>query len=153
MALYRNDGTGLFNDYAPASGSDKCPHVLTFATFFFDYDLDSLLDIFAAKGQVSATSPSSAEREVRAITAPFRNKGRKKIRGGCGQTRARAADAPPSGAARPTATRTTTAISICSSPSTTAPASAPHDNANQNDVIASHHRNESNRDGIGAKLI
>ena len=54
MALYQNDGSGLFTDKAmtnsigPASASS-----LTFSTFFFDYDLDGLPDIFAANGHVA----------------------------------------------------------------------------------------------------
>jgi hypothetical protein len=54
MALYRNDGNGLFADEASASGIGKMSaQSLTFATFFFDYDLDGMLDIFAANGHVS----------------------------------------------------------------------------------------------------
>ncbi len=54
MALYKNDGSGLFTDKAmtdgigPASASS-----LTFSTFFFDYDLDGLPDIFAVNGHVA----------------------------------------------------------------------------------------------------
>jgi enediyne biosynthesis protein E4 len=54
MSLYQNDGTGLFTDKAmidgigPASASS-----LTFSTFFFDYDLDGLPDIFALNGHVA----------------------------------------------------------------------------------------------------
>src|SRR3712207_7245823 len=54
MALYHNDGGGLFTDEARASGIGKMSEQsLTFATFFFDYDLDGLLDIFAVNGHVS----------------------------------------------------------------------------------------------------
>jgi hypothetical protein len=54
MALYHNDGSGLFTDEAATSGIGKSSaQSLTFATFFFDYDLDGLLDIFAANGHVS----------------------------------------------------------------------------------------------------
>ena len=53
MALYHNDGSGLFTDEAATSGIGKLSaQSLTFATFFFDYDLDGLLDIFAANGHV-----------------------------------------------------------------------------------------------------
>ncbi|HEX6284761.1 MAG TPA: VCBS repeat-containing protein, partial [Pyrinomonadaceae bacterium] len=54
IALYQNDGSGLFTDDAPASGIGKTSaQSLTFACFFFDYNLDGLLDIFAANGHVS----------------------------------------------------------------------------------------------------
>jgi hypothetical protein len=54
MALYRPDGTGLFTDAAPASGLGQMTGpALTFGAFFFDYDLDGLLDVFAANGHVS----------------------------------------------------------------------------------------------------
>jgi len=54
MALYRADGTGLFTDAAPVSGLGQMTSPsLTFGAFFFDYDLDGLLDVFAANGHVS----------------------------------------------------------------------------------------------------
>lgn len=54
MALYSNEGTGLFIDDAPTSSVGKASLLtLTFACFFFDVDLDGLLDIFAANGHVS----------------------------------------------------------------------------------------------------
>jgi hypothetical protein len=54
MALYRNDGSGLFTDEAPKSGLGAMTSgALTFGCFFFDYDLDGLLDVVAANGHVS----------------------------------------------------------------------------------------------------
>jgi hypothetical protein len=54
MALYRNDGSGLFTDEAPKSGLGAMTSgSLTFGCFFFDYDLDGLLDVAAANGHVS----------------------------------------------------------------------------------------------------
>ena len=54
MALYSNDGTGIFTDEASVSGIGKMSaQSLTFAVFFFDYDLDGMLDVFAANGHVS----------------------------------------------------------------------------------------------------
>jgi enediyne biosynthesis protein E4 len=54
MALYTNEGNGLFIDEAPTSTIGRNSLLtLTFACFFFDYDLDGLLDIFAANGHVS----------------------------------------------------------------------------------------------------
>jgi hypothetical protein len=54
MALYQNDGTGLFTDEAVTNGiSQASTKSLTFGTFFFDYDLDGKLDILAINGHVS----------------------------------------------------------------------------------------------------
>lgn len=63
MSLYHNDGSGLFTDKSIASGiQGPSAKSLTFSTFFFDYDLDGLPDIFAANGHVaddvSVTQPS-----------------------------------------------------------------------------------------------
>jgi hypothetical protein len=81
MALYHNDGTGLFTDEAPNSGIGKMSaQSLTFATFFFDYDLDGLLDIFAANGHVS-DDISVVQPNVRYAQPPhlFRNRGKRKF--------------------------------------------------------------------------
>jgi enediyne biosynthesis protein E4 len=54
MALYSNEGNGLFMDEAPASAVGRASLLtLTFGCFFFDYDLDGRLDIFAANGHVA----------------------------------------------------------------------------------------------------
>ena len=81
MALYHNDGSGLFTDEAAASGIGKLSaQSLTFATFFFDYDLDGLLDIFAANGHVS-DDIAVVQPNVKYAQPPhvFRNKGKKKF--------------------------------------------------------------------------
>jgi enediyne biosynthesis protein E4 len=53
LALYHNEGRGLFIDDAPSAGIGE-PSLLTlaFGCFFFDFDLDGLLDIFVANGHV-----------------------------------------------------------------------------------------------------
>ncbi len=54
MALYSNEGKGLFIDEAPASIIGKASLLrLTFSCFFLDFDLDGRLDIFAANGHVA----------------------------------------------------------------------------------------------------
>ena len=54
MALYNNEGTGLFVDEGPSSTIGRSTLLaLTFACFFFDYDSDGRLDIFAANGHVA----------------------------------------------------------------------------------------------------
>ena len=81
MALYRNDGTGLFTDEAPNSGIGKMSaQSLTFAVFFFDYDLDGLLDVFAANGHVS-DDISVVQPNIKYAQSPhlFQNKGKKKF--------------------------------------------------------------------------
>jgi hypothetical protein len=53
LALYHNEGSGVFVDEAPASAVGRASLLtLTFGVFFFDYDLDGLLDIFAANGHI-----------------------------------------------------------------------------------------------------
>jgi hypothetical protein len=53
LALYHNEGRGLFIDDAAMSGVGQ-PSLLTlaFGCFFFDFDLDGALDIFVANGHV-----------------------------------------------------------------------------------------------------
>jgi len=54
MSLYHNDGDGLFTDQSGAAGvAAPSALSLTFGCFFFDYDLDGRLDIFAANGHVA----------------------------------------------------------------------------------------------------
>ena len=54
MALYHNEGNGLFIDDAPRLAIGRATLLtLTFGCFFFDYDLDGHPDIFAANGHVS----------------------------------------------------------------------------------------------------
>jgi hypothetical protein len=53
LALYHNEGNGLFVDVAPRSPVGRVSLLsLTFGAFFFDYDLDGLPDIFAANGHL-----------------------------------------------------------------------------------------------------
>jgi hypothetical protein len=81
MALYSNDSSGLFTDDAPKSGIGKMSaQSLTFAVFFFDYDLDGLLDVFAANGHVS-DDISVVQPNVKYAQPPhlFHNKGKKKF--------------------------------------------------------------------------
>ncbi|HET8550494.1 MAG TPA: CRTAC1 family protein [Bryobacteraceae bacterium] len=53
LGLYHNEGRGLFVDEAPRSPVGRNSLLsLAFGVFFFDYDLDGLLDIFAANGHI-----------------------------------------------------------------------------------------------------
>jgi hypothetical protein len=81
MALYHNEGTGLFIDEAPTSTVGQASLLtLTFGCFFFDYDLDGLLDIFALNGHV-ADDINSVQAKVTYAEAPhlFRNLGKKRF--------------------------------------------------------------------------
>ena len=54
IALYHNEGNGLFIDEGPRSAIGRASLLtLTFGCFFFDFDLDGWLDIFAANGHVA----------------------------------------------------------------------------------------------------
>ena len=54
VALYHNEGNGLFIDEAPRSPLGRATLLtLTFGCFFFDVDLDGRLDILAANGHVA----------------------------------------------------------------------------------------------------
>jgi enediyne biosynthesis protein E4 len=53
LALYHNEGNGLFVDEAPRSEVGKSTLLtLGFGCFFFDYDLDGWLDILVANGHI-----------------------------------------------------------------------------------------------------
>lgn len=53
MALYHNEGSGLFIDAAPTSEvGHQSLLTLAFGTFFFDANLDGHVDIFVANGHV-----------------------------------------------------------------------------------------------------
>jgi enediyne biosynthesis protein E4 len=81
MALYTNEGNGLFIDEAPSSTIGKVSLLrLTFSAFFFDYDLDGRLDIFAANGHV-ADDISTVQPRVTYAQPPhlFHNLGSRKF--------------------------------------------------------------------------
>ena len=156
MALYSNEGTGLFIDEAPTSTIGKASLLtLTFACFFFDFDLDGLLDIFAANGHVADDiSTRAAEGHLRAAAAPVPEPRRQEVRGGHAPRRAGASTGRWSRAARPTATidndgdldlvvTATTARRGCCA--TTAAAAITR-------CASTHVGTTSNRDGIGAQV-
>jgi enediyne biosynthesis protein E4 len=81
MALYNNEGNGLFTDDAPASTIGKASMLkLTFGAFFFDFDLDGRLDIFAANGHVADDIGTAQPRITHAQTPLlFRNLGSRRF--------------------------------------------------------------------------
>jgi len=81
MTLYHDDGTGVFSDQSLSSGvNEPSLNILTFGSFFFDYDLDGLLDIFALNGHV-ADDISVLRPTLKYEEAPllFRNRGKGKF--------------------------------------------------------------------------
>jgi hypothetical protein len=53
LALYHNDGNGLFTDVAPSTVLSRASYMsLSWAAFFFDYDLDGLEDVFVNNGHL-----------------------------------------------------------------------------------------------------
>jgi len=87
MGLYHNEGRGLFIDEAPTSTIGRASLLtLTFACFFFDYDLDGWPDIFSANGHV-ADDIEAVQPQVKYAQPPhvFRNLGRKRFEEVTGQ--------------------------------------------------------------------
>jgi hypothetical protein len=81
MALYHNEGRGLFIDDAPRGAVGRASLLsLTFACFFFDFDLDGFPDIFAANGHV-ADDIGRVQSRVAYAQRPhlFRNTGQKQF--------------------------------------------------------------------------
>lgn len=156
MALYHNDGSGLFTDKAPSSGIGKMSvRSLTFGTFFFDYDLDGKLDIFAANGHVS-DDITVVQPTVKYAQPPhlFHNQGQGKFEDVSGK----------SGAAlqQPLVGRGAAYIDFDNDgdldlliTTNNGPARLlRNDNANQNDILRVKLVGvRSNRDGIGAKVF
>lgn len=81
LALFRNQGKGLFIDEGPSTnvGRDTMQS-LTFGTFFFDYDLDGLPDVFLANGHV-ADDINKVQPKITYAMRPqlFHNDGKKKF--------------------------------------------------------------------------
>jgi enediyne biosynthesis protein E4 len=77
LALYHNEGGGLFLDVAPASSIGRVSLLsLAFGVFFVDYDLDGLPDIFAANGHIEEAVPRVQPKvQFKQIPHMFRNLG------------------------------------------------------------------------------
>jgi len=155
MALYQNDGSGLFTDKAMTNGiGPASASSLTFSTFFFDYDLDGLPDIFAANGHVaddvSVVTPSLHYAEPPLL---FHNNGKGKFED--------VTDKAGSALRQPVVGRGAAYLDFDNDGDldlvmTTSNGPAKllrNDNANQNDMLrVKTIGTRSNRDGIGAKV-
>jgi len=81
LGLYHNEGKGLFVDEAPRSTVGRASLLsLAFGVFFFDYDLDGWLDIFAANGHIEEEIGRVQPRvQYRQPPLLFRNRGAKRF--------------------------------------------------------------------------
>ena len=156
IALYHTDGSGLYTSASEATGIDRWSlQSLTFSTFFFDYDLDGLLDILAVNGHVaddiSLTQPHLKYAEPALV---FRNRGK-------GQFENMSTQLGPA-LERPVVGRGSAygdfdndgdldlVITEANGPARL----LRNDNGNQNDMLrVKLVGTRSNRDGIGAKLM
>ncbi len=82
ISLYHNEGRGFFIDAAPVSEVGRASLLtLAFGAFFFDFDLDGLLDIFVANGHVE-NDIQAVQQRVTYAQPPhlFRNLGQSRFR-------------------------------------------------------------------------
>jgi len=82
VGLYRNEGHGFFIDEAPSNTVGQSTRMtLGFGCFFFDVDLDSMLDLLVANGHIDATI-SHVEASITYAEPPrlFHNEGHGKFR-------------------------------------------------------------------------
>ncbi len=82
LALYHNEGVGLFVDEAPRSELGRSSLLtLGFGCFFFDYDLDGWLDTFVVNGHIE-DAINRVQKHVNYAQPPhlFRNLGKGKFR-------------------------------------------------------------------------
>lgn len=78
LALYHNEGGGLFTDVAPSSPVGRVSlATLGFGAFFFDFDLDGWSDVLASNGHIEE-SVTAVQPKVRFKQPPllFRNLGK-----------------------------------------------------------------------------
>lgn len=156
MALYHNDGQGLFTDQAMSAGIGlPSAKSLTFSAFFFDYNLDGLPDIFALNGHVaddiSALQPTLSYAEPPLL---FRNLGHGKFED-VSQKVGPALHQPVVGRGAAYADIDLDGDLDLLLTTSNGPARLlRNDNGNQNDMLrVKLVGTRSNRDGIGAKVL
>jgi enediyne biosynthesis protein E4 len=155
IALYHNDGSGLFTDKSDASGiAGPSAKSLTFSAFFFDYDLDGLPDIFAANGHVAddvrVTQPSLSYAEPALL---FRNRGHGRFEDVSNKVGAALREPVVARGAAYLDYDDDGDLDLLITPSNGPARLLRNDNANQNDMLRVKTIGvKSNRDGIGAKV-
>jgi hypothetical protein len=154
-ALYKFDGSGLFNDESLRSGiAQMTPQSLTFGCLFMDYDLDGRLDIVAANGHVSddiaVVQPTLRYAQPAGI---YRNAGNLKFENVSGKLGA-AIQKPVVGRGLAFADFDNDGdLDLVITANNGAARLLRNDNANQNDVLRMKLvGTKSNRDGSGAKV-
>ncbi|MFB3812594.1 MAG: CRTAC1 family protein [Terriglobales bacterium] len=156
MALYHNDGSGLMTDQAIASGVARTSlQSLTFATFFFDYDLDGWLDILAVNGHV-ADDISVVQPAVKYAQRPhlFRNRGKNKFEEVTGQLGSALQQAVVGRGAAYFDFDNDGDLDLLITASNGPARLLRNENANANDFLRVRAVGvRSNRDGIGAKVV
>lgn len=76
LGLYHNENGRLFRDVAPRSEVGRASLLsVTWATFFFDADLDGFLDIFAANGGTDESQGRDARARISQPPLLLRNRG------------------------------------------------------------------------------
>lgn len=76
LGLYHNENGTLFRDVAPRSEVGRASLLaVTWATFFFDADLDGYLDIFAANGGTDESQGRDARARISQAPLLLRNRG------------------------------------------------------------------------------
>ena len=77
LGLYRNRDGAVFVDVAPRSAVGRASLLyVTWAVFFFDYDLDGFLDIFAANGGTDESQAMDARARLAQPPLVLRNQGK-----------------------------------------------------------------------------
>ncbi len=77
LALYHNDGNGLFADTAPSNVLSRASYMsLSWAAFFFDFDLDGYPDIFVNNGHLDPDiNRTQSDMQFKQPPLLFRNAG------------------------------------------------------------------------------
>ena len=155
IALYGNDGSGLFTDRATSSGIGPTSAAsLTFSTLFFDYDLDGLPDVLAVNGHV-ADDVSVVQPTVKYAEPPllFRNRGHGRFEDVSGKVGAALRQPIVGRGAAYLDFDGDGDLDLLLTTSNGAAKLLRNDNGNQNDLLRIKAvGTRSNRDGIGAKF-
>jgi hypothetical protein len=155
ISLYSNEGGGLFIDESRNSGIGKASQLsLTFACFFFDYDLDGMLDLYAANGHVS-DDIAGVQPQIKYAQPPhlFRNQGRKRFESVSGRLGAALQKAIVGRGAACGDYDNDGDLDLLVTENNGPARLLRNDGGNQNDVLrVKTVGSASNRDGIGAKV-